>query len=260
MALSMSRPWKHPKTGVYWLRKRIPDDLRPILGKLEEKRSLKTRDPAEAKRRLLEVLTELEIQWANLRTGPKSLTEREAHELALAIHDQWLEQYRDNPSEQVFWRLDLGERLWSPPLRIDWSVTDPKSFLASYDPDGLKIQAMEDWCLSTATECLATRGLVTDELSRLRVAKAIAAAVHRASDTLFQYSRGNFGGAGQGSRTASASKILAEVFSPEKPIRFDELVKGWAGEKRPAEKTLYEWKRVIRQPNRPPEGTRGTSA
>jgi hypothetical protein len=240
MALAMSRPWKHPKTGVYWLRKRIPDDLRPILGKLEEKRSLKTRDPSEAKRRHLEALTELEVQWANLRAGPKSLTEREAHELARTIYDQWLEQYRDNPSEQVFWRLDLGQRLWSPPPQIDWSLTDPKSFLTSYDPDSLKIHAMEDWCLSTATECLATRGLVADELSRLRVAKAIAAAVHRASDTLFQYSRGNFVEAGQGSRTTTGSKILAEVSSPEKPIRFDELVKGWAGEKRPAEKTVYE--------------------
>ncbi|WP_114188919.1 DUF6538 domain-containing protein [Microvirga aerophila] len=77
MVLLMSRPWKHPKTGVYWLRKRIPEDLRPILDKREEKRSLKTRDPAEAKRRHLEALTELEVQWANLRAGPKSLTERE---------------------------------------------------------------------------------------------------------------------------------------------------------------------------------------
>jgi hypothetical protein len=70
MALSMSRPWKHPKTGVYWLRKRIPDDLRPILGKREEKRSLKTRDPTEAKRRHLEALTQLEAQWANLKARP----------------------------------------------------------------------------------------------------------------------------------------------------------------------------------------------
>lgn len=77
MALSMSRPWKHPKTGVYWLRKRIPNDLRPILSKLEEKRSLKTRDPAEAKRRHLEALAQLEAQWANLRAGPQTLSERD---------------------------------------------------------------------------------------------------------------------------------------------------------------------------------------
>ncbi len=87
MALAMSRPWKHPKTGIYWLRKAVPEDLRSLVGKREEKRSLKTRDPGEAKRRLLEAPTELEVRWANLRAGPKRLTERDAHELAVTIHD-----------------------------------------------------------------------------------------------------------------------------------------------------------------------------
>ena len=36
MALAMSRPWKHPKTGVYWLRKRVPDALQRLVGKREE--------------------------------------------------------------------------------------------------------------------------------------------------------------------------------------------------------------------------------
>lgn len=40
MVLMMSRPFKHPKTGVYQFRKAVPKDLRPILGKVEEKRSL----------------------------------------------------------------------------------------------------------------------------------------------------------------------------------------------------------------------------
>ena len=35
MALAMSRPWKHPKTGVYWLRKRVPDALQPLEHKYE---------------------------------------------------------------------------------------------------------------------------------------------------------------------------------------------------------------------------------
>jgi hypothetical protein len=47
MVLAMSRPWKHPKTGIYWLRKGVPDDLREAVGKREEKFSLKTRDPLE---------------------------------------------------------------------------------------------------------------------------------------------------------------------------------------------------------------------
>jgi hypothetical protein len=49
MALSMSRPWKHPDSGFYWFRRRVPDDLRNLLGKREEKFSLGTRDPIEAK-------------------------------------------------------------------------------------------------------------------------------------------------------------------------------------------------------------------
>jgi hypothetical protein len=45
----MARPFRHPVTGIYWYRKRVPDALRSIVGKREEKVSLKTRDPAEAK-------------------------------------------------------------------------------------------------------------------------------------------------------------------------------------------------------------------
>ena len=114
MPLAMSRPWKHPKSGVYWLRKGVPEDLRKLVGKREEKRSLQTRDPAEAKRRHSEALAEIEGRWANLRAGPKALTEREAHQLAVAVHNRWLQQYLENPSEQTAWNVDLADRLFAP--------------------------------------------------------------------------------------------------------------------------------------------------
>ena len=94
MPLAMSRPFKHPKTGIYQLRKVVPEDLRKLVGKREEKVSLQTRDPVEAKRRHAEALAEIEKRWANLRAGPRSLTEREAHQFAVAAHDRWLEQHR----------------------------------------------------------------------------------------------------------------------------------------------------------------------
>lgn len=62
MALAMARPWKHPKTGIYWLGKRVPDELRALLGKTEEKQSLGTRDPAEAKIKQLEALAAVEAR------------------------------------------------------------------------------------------------------------------------------------------------------------------------------------------------------
>jgi len=49
MPIAMSRPSKHPKTGIYQLRKVVPEDLRKFVGKRDEKVSLQTRDPAEAK-------------------------------------------------------------------------------------------------------------------------------------------------------------------------------------------------------------------
>ncbi|HEY8132552.1 MAG TPA: hypothetical protein VII12_11745 [Thermoanaerobaculia bacterium] len=36
----MSRPSKHPKTGIYQLRKVVPEDLRKLVGKREEKLSV----------------------------------------------------------------------------------------------------------------------------------------------------------------------------------------------------------------------------
>lgn len=51
MDLVMARPFKHPDTGICWLRKRVPDVLRELVGKREEKFSLGTRDPSAAKAR-----------------------------------------------------------------------------------------------------------------------------------------------------------------------------------------------------------------
>lgn len=114
MPLAMSCPWKHPKTGIYQLRKAVPDDLRKIVGKREEKVSLQTRDPGEAKQRFAKALAELEARWANLRAGPKLLTERDAHQLAAAAYDQWLQMYRNSPSQQTGWDVVAEDRLFGP--------------------------------------------------------------------------------------------------------------------------------------------------
>ena len=50
MVLAMSRPHKDSR-GVYWVRRKVPTELQPILRRTEYKRSLGTRDPEEAARR-----------------------------------------------------------------------------------------------------------------------------------------------------------------------------------------------------------------
>jgi integrase len=49
--LCMARPWRHPKTGVFYFRKVIPERYREFAGMREFKRSLKTSDAREARKR-----------------------------------------------------------------------------------------------------------------------------------------------------------------------------------------------------------------
>lgn len=127
MVLAMSRPVRHRKTGVYLLRKRVPADIAASVGHREITRSLGTKDPGEAKLRHAKVLAELEAEWQKIRlqgpAAPASLdddgysnarfiTDREAHFLAKREADAWLEDHRDNPSEQAAWHPELYDGLW----------------------------------------------------------------------------------------------------------------------------------------------------
>lgn len=239
----MSRPWKHPNSGVFWLRKGVPEDLRKIVGKREEKRSLQTRDPAEAKRRHAEALAEIEARWANLRAGPKVLTEREAHQLAVVVHDRWLQQHVDNPSQQTHWNVDLADRVFAKQKTVksfDFLYEDTAAMVV--DGDRLQVLQMEKWCLEWADECSAAQGLVVDDGGRRILAIAIAAALQRASLALTQLAKG-----GSPASTFFSASNPAPSEPPRKPVSLDDLVKGWAAERRPVAKTLYEWSRVVRQ-------------
>ena len=61
----MAQPYKHPKSGIFQLRRKVPDDLRQALARREYKRSLDTRDPTEAKARFV-------LAWANGALWPGS--------------------------------------------------------------------------------------------------------------------------------------------------------------------------------------------
>jgi integrase len=243
MPLAMSRPWKHPKSGVYWLRKGVPEELRALVGKREEKRSLQTRDPAEAKRRHAEALSEIETRWANLRSGPKTLTEMETHQIAAVVHDRWLQQYQHNPSEQTFWRTDLAARLFVPPELPTMEDIRSGASLINIDFDALEVRKMEKWCQDVADERLGAHGLVVDDQGRRKLAAAMATAMQRASLTLARLATGEV----VPSVDLIAVRSKPEITTPNQPLSFTFLVDGWSAERRPVAKTVYEWSRVVRQ-------------
>ncbi|MCE7028093.1 DUF6538 domain-containing protein [Jiella avicenniae] len=69
MVLQMARPWKHPNSGVYYIRVRVPTDLVGLVGRRLEKQSLRTKDVGEARVRFSKSMAEITERWSNLRAG-----------------------------------------------------------------------------------------------------------------------------------------------------------------------------------------------
>lgn len=186
MVLAMSRPFKHPRTGIYWFRKRVPADLVQTVGRVEITGSLDTRDPDEAKARIIEKLGELERRWANLRSSPQALTEREAHGLARVFYDNWIEMHRDDPSLEVLWHPQYYSVMWTfQPPEVDGHQSEiPYSHII--------IPAMRRFCLKQAEFALEFTGRENTPWNRAVVGKAIAAAMNRAHVVLQRMAQGIF--------------------------------------------------------------------
>ena len=103
----MAQPFLHPSTGVFYIRRRVPDELRPALGR-EYKRSLKTRDPLEAKARHAVEWTRSEEAFSLARAklaGVQVLTKRDMQQLAARWFRQELEELEQSGNF----------RAWLPP-------------------------------------------------------------------------------------------------------------------------------------------------
>lgn len=249
MVLRMARPHLHSRTKTYWLRKRVPADLVAIAGKKEEFFSLHTRDPIEAKRRYAEELVKLEQRWASLRAGPRSLTEEEAHTLARDVHDGWLAKHRAEPSQQDHWPVAIGPKVFAPPPPIDMAKYGTPEFW-SLDPDLAKVIELEAWCRGFADHVLKERGLTVDDGGRQKLARAIAADVQRASETLVRIAKGELAPDGmpvvmpstpQSAPISSTTKPIAAASKPgtsgKAKITLTGLVDAWWAEAEKANRT-----------------------
>lgn len=242
MALAMARPWKHPKTGVYWLRKRVPDDLKPLIGKLEEKQSLRTKDASEARRLHAKALAELEQRWANLRAPARTISELEAFQMVQVFEQNVLHHHAQNPSGQNYWNPEIGKLAFHTP-RLDRNIG--VADIWSHEDRPLQVSLYEADCRKMASEYLADIGLVVDDASRERLAVAIAHALQRSAIKLSQMARGDWQGFTPENRPTSVG--AEHVQKPESGPGLGELAEGWAKEKSPTEKTKYVWLRVVDQ-------------
>ncbi|MCP8467356.1 phage integrase SAM-like domain-containing protein [Pseudomonas sp. ZM23] len=112
----MAQPFKHPQSGVFYLRRRVPDELRPILGH-EYKRSLKTRDPAEAKARFAAEWGKSEEAFSIAKaqaSGAQALTVRDAQQLAARWYRQELAKMESSGEFRSYLVPDIVES-WETP-------------------------------------------------------------------------------------------------------------------------------------------------
>jgi integrase len=166
MVVGTARPHKHPKTGVFWFRKAVPKALQAVVGKLEELRSLRTKDPVKAH---ASIAAEVEAHWKALRSPAQVLTNREVTALAGTYYSKLTYQLSDEPGSVTVWDH------W---LRLDQEVREAGK--------------LEQWWGSTVDDLLRKRGLHVDLTSRARLLDAISSAVRQAGEHLKKNAAGDY--------------------------------------------------------------------
>lgn len=223
MVLRMNHPWKHPDSGIYWYRKRVPERLKPLVGKTEVKISLRTRSPDEAKIEFARISLEVEERWRMLSAGIRSLTERQAVGIAGEIYRSMVEEHEDNPSRVSILHLMLDNAVLRPgsvkiyPMGMKPDLTRAaieRMFERRIEDNARKV---DDW--------LKAQGLLLDPDSRKLVGTAVDNAILDARKYLERMANGDY------SPDPAASRFPQLELKPEersvksgKGLTFDAII------------------------------------
>jgi integrase len=119
----MPTPIRRPTSDFYWIRKKVPLKLRPLVGKTEVWASLGTKDERKASIKIGAVNAAIEAEWARLRAGglpgpasdeelepaPFKLSHQDLHALRGAAHLEIRDAWIQNPPTG-FRKLRLSSR------------------------------------------------------------------------------------------------------------------------------------------------------
>jgi integrase len=197
MVLTMTRPWKHPKTQVYYFRKGVPAGMRPILGKSVVKVSLGTKDPSEAKRLHLEIAAQVEAEWTQLRRTIEqsangshllTLTQEEIVGLSGELYRRLMVEHGSEPGRTSMWleRLQraqsaLPQHKRAPDAGRSWDGW-------AFAPSQMAMRLVG----GEVNELLVEKGLSVDWESRSRLNVAGATAVAQAYRELAKRAGGDY--------------------------------------------------------------------
>ncbi len=98
----MPKPYRHTKTGIWWIKGANPPDIAERTGAKQYRRSLGVRDPAALPTAISRFRLALEEAWAAIRSGPQDITKRQAVAIAGEAYRDWMARHGDNPPPVPF--------------------------------------------------------------------------------------------------------------------------------------------------------------
>lgn len=236
----MLGPWKHPN-GVFYFRRGVPERLRKIVGKREERISLNTRDPAAAKLQFLDVAKAVQDRWHALEAQsiapspePLRLTTIQVHGLAGEMYREIVAEHRAEPGSPERWTEALGKIQWTlpPDKREPGAKGPPRMF--GFGPDAMAIRLLGP----EMDAFLKRRGIAIDQDSRHRLASAAATAIAQARQQLRRNAEGNFMPDPLAERFPPAPELAPP---PREKLTVETLFAKWSAEARPAAKTAKRY-------------------
>ncbi|WP_353619222.1 DUF6538 domain-containing protein [Stappia sp. BW2] len=258
----MPRPIKHKKTGVYYLRTRVPSDLRekakgrtvlltvgPKKAKVTVgdavKVSLQTKDWAEAKERFRIADMDLQVIWESLRNGPIKLNNKQITALAGRFYRMFTESLEDEPGSAEKWQ----------------QVKAANAVASSGGPYGRLLIGNEAKIKATA-EALEKRfgpfldlfldqeGLEVDPESRFRLLRAFKDAGDLSADKLGRNAEGDYSPDANAARYPAWTSPVSQEDQPKAYVSIGHLFDLWKKRhksKGGALSSVLRWEPVIDQ-------------
>ncbi|MHA6689562.1 DUF6538 domain-containing protein [Devosia sp. A449] len=245
MVLKMATPYRHPQSGIFWLRRRVPADLVSLLGRREEKISLRTRDPSEAKAAYFQVSSKIEARWANLRKGARRISHKEAMGIAGEFYRELVAAHEDEPGDP---KLVLGRLLadqvaaGTPGIRI---ISSGNPELTAKMLGRLKSQNQ-----AGVERYLQDRGELVDADSLERIINAVNGSIVQGREQILRYAHGDYRADPDADRFPDPLPIGASTVVEGKSADFFNLksiYEKFADEAKHAASSRKKWRAIIAQ-------------
>jgi integrase len=251
----MPQPWKHPQTGVYYFRKVVPERLRPLVGKWEIKISLDTKSLREAKLRYPDKAAQANLILQRAEGGAIKLTHKQILALAGEWHKRQLAAREDEPGNPTDLEIaadvlidkyydsctpEYRECLFDHSHRIeDFELADKyinTDFLEEVKGD------VED--------ILNKEGLVVDKQTITLLCERVYDHTIRLLQALRRRALGDYSADKLSDKLPPWVRPPTSESAETQGKTLQSLFDAWAAERRPPERTLYEWRRIIERLSR----------